>query len=339
MLGVMTQSHGLAGSAPKIAIGAAVAAVLTSLVAVIVVVSRGDDAAAKASPATTSEDDGDGARGRKPSGGAAAIEKRVSAADVAKLKRENVAVVRDAGRVIGVRVTEADVRDALGLERDDVIAALSGRPLKREYDVFDAVMGISHLDATTVFVDLVRDGSPVLLRWQVDGDLRAARRADLLGGGRSGSFAGLTGGGSLSGTGGLGSLGGGLSPGGTADPFAPSRPDPLADTVTRISSRSFEVPRSTFERVFNATSSYRNIARTMTAPSRTGGFRLYAIRPGSLLAAIGLVNGDTVRALNGHEVSTPDEVVELYQQLKDAREWRIDVIRHGAPELITIAIK
>jgi type II secretory pathway component PulC len=51
------------------------------------------------------------------------------------------------------------------------------------------------------------------------------------------------------------------------------------------------------------------------------------------------VNGDTIRAINGNAVRSIDEAVELYPQIKDAQEWRIDLDRRGRPVLITIAIK
>lgn len=314
-----------AGTAPKIAIGAAVTALLTSVIAVIVVVSRGSGGTA---PERTSGGE------PAPEGsavGAPPIEQRVAAADVVKVKRETVSVVRDAGKAIGVKIVDGEVRKSLGLETDDVITALSGRAIKREFDVYDAMSGMSQMDASVVYVDLLRGGKPLLLRWKVDGDLRAARRAETLG-----SLGGTRGGlGSLGG-GSLGSLGGSL---GTSpyDPFQPTS-DPLVDTIKKIDDHNYEVPRSTVERVFSSTSSYSRMARTISS-YRNEGFRVFGVRSGTLVSAIGIQSGDAIRAINGHEVNTMDEAIELYQQIKDAKEWRIDVTRRGRPELITIAIK
>jgi len=322
----MTDVHGrstFAGNAPKIAIGAAVTALLTSVIAVIVVASRGGGTA----PERTSS----AGSATAPAERAGPAEQRVAASDVVKLKRETVAVVRDAGKVIGVKVVDGETRTALGLEADDVITALSGRVLRREFDVYDAMLGMSQMDASVVYVDLLRDHKPVLLRWQLDGNLRAARRADTTGalGGGGGSLGSL-GGGSI-----IDSLGG--------NPYQPSLggstvPDPLVDTIKKIDDRSYEVPRATVDRVFSSTSTYARMARTI--PSYRGeGFRVFGVRPGTLVSAIGIQTGDAVRAINGHEVNTIDEAIELYQQIKDAKEWRIDVTRRGRPELITIAIK
>jgi hypothetical protein len=333
----MTDVHGrsaFAGTAPKIAIGAAITALLTSVIAVIVVVSRGSGDTA---PERT-------AGGEQPAegstAGAAPGEQRVAAADVVKLKRETVTVVRDAGKAIGVKIVDGEVRKSLGLEADDVITALSGRSIKRELDVYDAMLGMSQMDASAVYVDLLRGGKPLLLRWKLDGDLRAARRADTLGSLGGSTRRGL---GSL-GSGGLGTLGGGSLGGGLGslggspyDPFLPD-PDSLADRIKKIDDHNYEVPRATVERVFSSTASYSRIARTI--PSyRNEGFRVFGVRPGTIVSAIGIQSGDAVRAINGHEVNSIGEAIDLYQQIKDAKEWRIDITRRGRPELITIAIK
>jgi general secretion pathway protein C len=233
-----------------------------------------------------------------------------------KLRREAVALVRDAGTVIGVKVTDEDLRRSLDLDPDDVITAISGRTIERELDVFDITYNLKRMRASTVYVDLVRDRRPVLLRWKIDGDLQTARvtRPYDLGGS-------------------LGSLRGGLG----GIPYAISAPDPLVDTIKRIDDLNYIVPRTTVERVFASTSSYAGVARTWPS-RRTGGFQVFGVRPGTIVSAIGIANGDSIRAINGHVVRTIDEAVELYQQIKDEREWRIDLERRGRPALITITI-
>jgi S1-C subfamily serine protease len=338
----MADVHGrgaFAGSAPKIAIGAAIAALLTSVIAVIVVATRSSSAPERTTDGSSStgslSGSSSGSSRASAAKGALPPDQRVSATDVVKLKREAVSAVYDAGKVQGVKVIDGEVRRALGLEADDVITALSGRTIKREYDVYDAVLGMSLMDASAIYVELLRGGKPQLVRWQLDGDLRSARRNDT----RSslGSLGGSLGGGSLGG----GSLGGGSlgGLGGTSDPYGfGAPPDPLVDSIKKIDDNTYEVPRATVDRVFSSTSTYARIARTL--PSyRSEGFRVYGIRPNTLVAAIGIRNGDSIRAINAHEVNTIDEAVELYQQIKDAKEWRIDITRRGRPELITISIK
>src|SRR6187402_1614022 len=181
MLRVMPDVHGpggLGGRAPKIAIGAAIAAVLMSLLAVIVVATRGAGAPAAAAGAGAP---GEGAPGEAGAGAAAVPPpgaRRIAASDVLRLRREIVTLARDAGRPLGVRITDEDARRALDLGPDDVITAISGRAIEREHDVADALLAVKRLRASTVYVELLRDGEPLLVRWQVDGDLQTARAPD-----------------------------------------------------------------------------------------------------------------------------------------------------------------
>jgi type II secretory pathway component PulC len=302
------------GVAPKIAIGAASVAVLMSLLAVIVVMSRGGGDAPAVAAGSASEAAPKVKPKPEPSDPPPEEIKQVAASDVVRLRREVVTPAYNAGKMIGVKVTDDELRRALDLRRDDVITAISGRTIEREFDVFEAMLGVKRLRASTVFVELLRGGKPVLVRWKLDDDLQMARAPDPLGGS-------------------LGSLGG--NPGGPGGPLVG---DPLADTIQRIDDLHYEVPRATVERVFASRSTYARVARTMPS-HRTAGFLVYSVRPGTLVAAIGISNGDAIRAINGNAVSSIDEVVDLYPQIKDAAEWRIDVDRRNKPVLITIAIK
>src|SRR5262245_13891503 len=71
------------------------------------------------------------------------------------------------------------------------------------------------------------------------------------------------------------------------------------------------------------------------------GFKLYAIRPGSILARLGFANGDTVLTING--VSTVDEdydkVVAAYKKAAAAKVVTFDLRRRGQPLTLTITIK
>jgi len=297
-----------------IAIGAAIVALLTSLAAVIVVVSRSADATptkGSAAAATT------------------LTERRVPADDVAKLKRDTVENVTEKGKVIGVKVIDEKLRKSLGLAFDDVITAIAGRAIKREFDVYDAVLGMSMMDSSVVYVDLLHGGQPALVRWQLDGDLRSARRTTDI-----------------------------IPPSPvptpvptppTIDPLAPNPFDPnvndiddaMIDSIRKIDDTHFEVPRTTLDRVLQNPMAIAKGARIVPA-MRNGqpeGMKLYAIRPRSLWAAIGLMNGDTVRSINGFDLTSPDKALEAYTKLRDATRLEVDILRRGRPEVLVITIR
>jgi general secretion pathway protein C len=57
---------------------------------------------------------------------------------------------------------------------------------------------------------------------------------------------------------------------------------------------------------------------------------LFAIRPDSLFARIGMVNGDVVRRINGFEMSTPENALEAYARLRDANQVEVVLERNGS---------
>jgi hypothetical protein len=69
------------------------------------------------------------------------------------------------------------------------------------------------------------------------------------------------------------------------------------------------------------------------------GFKLYAIRPGSLPAAIGLENGDTLHRVNGHELSSPERALTAYHELRGADRFELELTRSGEPLRLLVAVE
>lgn len=57
------------------------------------------------------------------------------------------------------------------------------------------------------------------------------------------------------------------------------------------------------------------------------GFKLYAIRPHSLVAQLGFHNGDVIRRVNGYELDSADKPLELYSSLKNESAFAVDITR------------
>ena len=66
-----------------------------------------------------------------------------------------------------------------------------------------------------------------------------------------------------------------------------------------------------------------------TRDGRGAGVRLLAIRPESPLAAIGLASGDVIVAINGLELSSPDQAIEAYVKLRNAGHLSLAIERAG----------
>ena len=72
---------------------------------------------------------------------------------------------------------------------------------------------------------------------------------------------------------------------------------------------------------------------------KANGFKLYAIRPNSLFAKIGLQNGDTIQSINGFDMSSPDKALEVYTKVRSSSALSVSVLRRGLPTNLDYSIK
>lgn len=290
-----------------VAVGAALFALVFTLVAVIVVLARDGEhatASTKASGLTLSEHD-------------------VQASDVVKLKRDVVEVVVEKGTTKGVRIKDAALVKTLGLADGDVITSISGRAMTRETDVFDVMSRTISLNGTTMYVEISRKDKPMLLRWRLDGDLRQARS-------NATSSSNLFGSTPYSPT----------PPLYTPPSYTTPDPDPLLDTIEKIDDTHYKLPRKTVDAILANPMSVAKGARVVPAirNGQPNGFKLYAIRPSSAYAKLGFMNGDTINAVNGLELASADDALDIYTKLRDATSLTFDITRRGRPVELLIEI-
>lgn len=69
------------------------------------------------------------------------------------------------------------------------------------------------------------------------------------------------------------------------------------------------------------------------------GFKVFAIRPGSLFAKIGLQNGDVVRKINGIEFRGPEQAMEAYARLRDETSIQIELVRQNQSRTLNYEIR
>lgn len=131
----------------------------------------------------------------------------------------------------------------------------------------------------------------------------------------------------------------------TAAPPAPAQEDELDKLldagVKKIDDTHTEISAAVFDRLLVNTMAVAKGARVVPAmkDGKPHGFKLYAIRPRSLLARVGLANGDTLLAINGTDLSSADKALEVYKQLRDAKKLVVSVERRGQPVTLYIAIR
>jgi type II secretory pathway component PulC len=128
-----------------------------------------------------------------------------------------------------------------------------------------------------------------------------------------------------------------------------SRPSPsaagpdvtlLVRGIRRVDENHVEIQRATMDALLTNPSSIVTSVRIVPSikDGRANGFKLYAIRPTSVPAAIGLQNGDTLQVLNGEPIDTPDRGLAAWNKLPRARRITVEGERRGQPFSITINV-
>ncbi|MCW9050119.1 MAG: PDZ domain-containing protein, partial [Deltaproteobacteria bacterium] len=65
---------------------------------------------------------------------------------------------------------------------------------------------------------------------------------------------------------------------------------------------------------------------------KTVGFKLVEIEKGSLLEKIGLRVGDLIVEINQVELNSPEKALQIFQQLREANNISLGLMRNGQPE-------
>lgn len=72
---------------------------------------------------------------------------------------------------------------------------------------------------------------------------------------------------------------------------------------------------------------------------KTIGFRVFAIKPGSVFEKIGLQNGDVIQRVNGVELTDPTKAISLFTELQNEGHIAVDLQRNKATKSFAYDIR
>jgi general secretion pathway protein C len=128
-------------------------------------------------------------------------------------------------------------------------------------------------------------------------------------------------------------------------PQPPPDPDAVLDAaldagIKKIDDTHYQLKSDLLDKVLLNPMAVAKAARVVPAMKNghPAGFKIYAVRSSSIFARLGIMNGDTLQAINGRSLDSADKALEAYTALRDARRLDLDLERHGAPLTITITI-
>jgi general secretion pathway protein C len=113
------------------------------------------------------------------------------------------------------------------------------------------------------------------------------------------------------------------------------------DKGVNCSGNSCTIDRALVEKLLSNTTMLATAARFVPSikDGKPNGFKLYAIRPQSIFGRIGLQNGDTIKAINGSEMTTPDAALGLYTKLRSASHLSVQLERRGETVALDYTIR
>jgi general secretion pathway protein C len=72
---------------------------------------------------------------------------------------------------------------------------------------------------------------------------------------------------------------------------------------------------------------------------RADGFKVFAIKPDSIFANVGLKNGDVIRKVNGNDITSPEKAFQLFQELRNEKDFAVEISRRGQTQSLSYEIR
>jgi len=113
------------------------------------------------------------------------------------------------------------------------------------------------------------------------------------------------------------------------------------DGVRQVAQDTFQIDRREIDHAMENLNDLFTQARAVPYADGNGtsqGFRLFSIKPQSLVEHLGLKNGDIVQRVNGVEISDPGTAFSLLQDLQGRSQVRVDILRNHQPVTLSYEI-
>jgi general secretion pathway protein C len=111
--------------------------------------------------------------------------------------------------------------------------------------------------------------------------------------------------------------------------------------VTRLGENAYSLDEATVGQLSTNINQYMTNVRLIPyfEGNRSAGYRVAAVRPGSAFEQLGFKGGDVIQQVNNVELSTPDKVYTIFQNLKDEKRVTVNILRQGQKNTITYEIR
>jgi general secretion pathway protein C len=121
----------------------------------------------------------------------------------------------------------------------------------------------------------------------------------------------------------------------------PPLPPELARQVRRVNPNEYRIGREVVDTLVTQGAELMRGMRTIPVKEdgRIVGVRIGNVGKGSLLAKLGIRNGDQIKSINGFSVTTPEQALKAYAGLRTASDLTVTVKRKGKPVTLDYHIR
>ena len=111
--------------------------------------------------------------------------------------------------------------------------------------------------------------------------------------------------------------------------------------VQRLADNRFSIDEAGVEQLTTNINQYMTQVRLVPffEGNKSAGYRIAAIRPGTTFEQLGFQGGDVLQQVNGLDVSSPEKLYTIFQNLKDEKKVSVNILRQGQKNTLTYEIR
>ena len=111
--------------------------------------------------------------------------------------------------------------------------------------------------------------------------------------------------------------------------------------VTRLSDNRFSIDEGGVAQLTGNFNQFMTQVRLVPyfEGNKSAGYRIAAVRPGTTFDRLGFQGGDVLQQVNGLDVSSPDKMYTIFQNLKDEKKVTVNILRQGQKSTLTYEIR
>ena len=111
--------------------------------------------------------------------------------------------------------------------------------------------------------------------------------------------------------------------------------------VNKIGENAFSLDEATVTELTGNINQFMTQVRIIPyfEANKSAGYRLAAMRPGSAFAQLGFQGGDIIQRINDVDLTSPEKMYTIFQNLKDEKRVTVDILRRGQKNTLTYEIR